>query len=399
MSRGRYFLKGIVLVVVTIMIIVGIINFVRIPLPWGMGILPAKDYDNFQDMEKLLEVKELVEKGYYKNIEKDELEEEAIRGMLRSLDDPYTVYMDKEEYDAFMIHTTGTYGGIGIVVGGGEDGYITIVAPIEDTPGERAGLRAGDKIVKVDNKEVYGDKLDQAVLMMKGPEGTEVTLTILREEREEPFDVNITREQIRLKTVKSQIVENNIGYMRLSAFDENTYKDFGKELHELTKSGIDGLIIDLRNNPGGLLDQVVKVADALMDKGLIVYTEDRQGNRQEEMSDARELGLPLVILVNGGSASASEILAGAVQDSGTGVLVGTKTFGKALVQTVRELEDGSAIKFTIAQYYTPEGRSIQGKGIQPDYVVEMPEDGVMGDFEQEKDPQMTKALEILKSQI
>jgi len=399
MSKSRNFLRGIILVVVTIMVIFGAINFVRIPLPGGMGLLPVKDYDNFQDMAKLFKVKELVEDGYYKEIDKDKLEEEAIRGMLKSLDDPYSVYMDKEEYDAFMVHTTGTYGGIGIVVGGGEDGYITIVAPIEDTPGERAGLKAGDKIIKVDDKEVYADKLDQAVIMMKGQKGTKVVLTILREGTGEPFDVSIIREQIRLKTVKSQLVENNIGYMRISAFDEKTYKDFNKELKDLTNLGMKALIIDLRNNPGGLLDQVVKVADALMGKGLIVYTEDRQGNREEELSDARELGLPLVILVNGGSASASEILAGAVQDSGTGVLVGTKTFGKALVQTVRELEDGSAVKYTVAQYYTPKGKSIQGKGIEPDYVLEMPEDGVIGDFDEGKDPQCLKAMEIITSQL
>ncbi len=399
MSRGRYFLRGIVLVIITVFVIVGVINFIRIPLPGGLGILPAKDYQNFEDMKKLMRIKELVERGYYKEVDKEDLEEEAIRGMLKALDDPYTVYMNKEEYASFMVHTTGTYGGIGIVVSEGEDGLITIVAPIEDTPGERAGLAAGDKIIKVDNKEVSGDQLDQAVIMMKGAEGTKVTLTILREGVEKPFDVTITREEIRLKTVKSQVVEGNIGYMRISAFDERTYADFNKALRSLSQSGIKGLVIDLRNNPGGLLDQVVKVADALMDKGLIVYTEDRQGKREEEMSDAKNLGLPLVILVNGGSASASEILSGAVQDSGTGVLVGTKTFGKALVQTVRELEDGSAVKYTIAQYYTPSGKSIQGKGIQPDYVVEMPKDGVMGDIEGGKDPQLLKAIEIIKSQI
>lgn len=398
MGRSKSILRSFILVIITVIVTVSVINFVSIPLPGGNVILSARDYQNLKEMRKLLGIKEFLEDYYYKEIDRDKLEEGAIRGMLQSLEDPYTVYMTREEYEDFMVHTTGTYGGIGIVVEKGEDGYITIVAPIEDTPGERAGLKAGDKIIKVDGKDVRGDQLEQAVSMMKGPEGTEVKLTILRKGME-PFQVSIIREQIRLKTVKAQMKEGNIGYIRISAFDEKTFKDFNSELKKLVKSGMKGLVIDVRNNPGGLLDQVVEIADLLMGKGLIVYTENRQGNREEKVSDAGKLGLPLVVLVNQGSASASEILAGAIQDSGTGVLVGTKTFGKALVQTVRELKDGSAIKITVAQYYTPKGRSIQGKGIQPDYIIEMPEDGVMGDYEGGKDPQLSKAMEIIRSQV
>lgn len=398
MGRSKSILRSFILVIITVIVTVSVINFVSIPLPGGNVILSARDYQNLKEMRKLLGIKEFLEDYYYKEIDRGKLEEGAIRGMLQSLEDPYTVYMTREEYEDFMVHTTGTYGGIGIVVEKGEDGYITIVAPIEDTPGERAGLKAGDKIIKVDGKDVRGDQLEQAVSMMKGPEGTEVKLTILRKGME-PFQVSIIREQIRLKTVKAQMIEGNIGYIRISAFDEKTFNDFNSELKKLVKSGMKGLVIDVRNNPGGLLDQVVEIADLLMGKGLIVYTEDRQGNREEKVSDAGKLGLPLVVLVNQGSASASEILAGAIQDSGTGVLVGTKTFGKALVQTVRELKDGSAIKITVAQYYTPKGRSIQGKGIQPDYIIEMPEDGVMGDYEGGKDPQLSKAMEIIRSQV
>ncbi len=392
-------LSTVAFLVAAVIITVCIINFVSIPLPGGSVILSAREYDNFRELEKLMHIKEFVETHYYLETDPAVMEEGAVRGMLEALGDPYTVYMDKNEYDSFMTHTTGIYEGVGLVVEGGEDGYIKVVAPIEDTPSDRAGIRTADRIIKVDGQEVYGDQLEQAVAMMKGPEGTEVVLTIMREGVPQPFDVKIVRQEIRLITVKAQVVEDNIGYIRISTFDEKTNEDFRKEIKELQRSGIEGLILDLRSNPGGLLDQVVRIADILMGKGIIVYTEDRQGNRKEETSGSDQMGLPLVVLVDGGSASASEILAGAVQDSGTGELVGTKTFGKALVQTIQGLNDGSAIKMTIAQYYTPNGRSIQGKGIQPDYVVELPEDAVMGEYKQGKDPQMAKAVELIKSRM
>lgn len=398
-SRLKKAIGAVALIVITVLITVSVINFISIPLPGGNVILSARDYKNLKEMNKLLGIKEFLKDYYYKDLDMDKLQEGAIRGMLESLEDPYTVFMNREEYDSFMTHTMGTYEGVGLVVERGEDGYITVVAPIEDTPSERAGIKSADKIIKVDHKDVSGDQLEQAVSMMKGPGGTKVILTIFREGVEKPFDVTITREEIRLKTIKSQVLEGDIGYIRISTFDDKTYDDFNSALKDLSKSGIRGLLIDLRSNPGGLLDVVVDIADVLMGKGLIVYTEDKQGNRKEEVSNAGEIDLPMAVLVDEGSASASEILAGALQDSETGVIVGTKTFGKALVQTVQELKDGTAIKVTIAQYYTPKGRSIQGEGIMPDYVVELPEDAVMGEYKQGKDPQMAKAVEIIKSKI
>ena len=382
---------------VAVIITLSVINFVSIPLPGGGVILSARDYNSLKELNKFIRVKTFLDSHYYRDTDPAALEEGAIRGMLEALEDPYTVYMDKDEYDSFMTHTTGTYEGIGLVVEGGEDGYIRVVAPIEDTPSARAGIRTADRIIRVDGQEVYADQLERAVAMMKGPEGTEVVLTIMREGLSDPFDVNIVREEIRLVTVKSEVIEDNIGYVRISAFDEKTDEDFRTQIKRLQGEGIQGLILDLRGNPGGLLDVVVRVADFIMGKGLIVYTEDRQGNRNEELSDDGELGLPLVVLVDGGSASASEILAGAIQDSETGILVGTRTFGKALVQTIQGLGDGSAIKMTIAQYYTPKGRSIQGSGIQPDYVVERPDDAVIGDYSEGKDTQLAEALELIKN--
>lgn len=373
-----------------------IVNFVSIPLPGGGVILSARDYSSLKQLNKLIGIRNFLETYYYQETDPKALEEGAIRGMLEALEDPYTVYMDRDEYDSFMTHTTGTYEGVGLVVTGGEDGYIQVVAPIEDTPSAEAGIKTADRIIKVDGKEVSGDQLEQAVAMMKGPEGTEVMLTIMREGLNEPFDVKVERKQIRLVTVKSEIIKDNIGYMRISTFDEKTNDDFRQQIKQLQSQGIQGLILDLRGNPGGLMDQVVKIADYIMGEGLIVYTEDREGNRTEEQSDPSKLDLPLAVLVDGGSASASEILAGAIQDSGAGVLVGTKTFGKALVQTVQGLGDGSAIKMTIAQYYTPKGRSIQGSGIQPDHVVELPADAIIGDYMEGKDTQLAKALELIR---
>ncbi len=397
MKRNIRSLMGTAAFLITaVMVTLFFISFISVPLPGGGVILSARDYQNLGDIRKFIGIKEFLKTHYYEEIDPKALEEGAIRGMLGALEDPYTVYMDREEYDSFMTHTTGIYEGVGLVVEGREDGYIQVVSPIEDTPSDRAGIKTADKIIKVDGEEVSADRLEQAVAMMKGPEGTEVVLTILREGLPEPFDVKIMRQEIRLVTVKSDILEGTIGYIRISTFDEKTGKDFNHGIEQLQEKNIKGLILDLRGNPGGLLDQVVKIADYVMGEGLIVYTEDRQGNRKEEVSDARKIDLPLAVLVDGGSASASEILAGAVQDSGTGVLVGTKTFGKALVQTIQDMEDGSAIKMTVAKYYTPKGRSIQGEGIEPDYVVELPQDAVMGEYKEGKDPQLAKAVELIK---
>jgi carboxyl-terminal processing protease len=395
----RSLLGMVAFLVTAVMITLFIMSFVSIPLPGGSVVLSARDYQAIKEIKKLINIREFLQAHYYQETDPKALEEGAIRGMLEALEDPYTVYLDKDEYDSFMTQTTGIYEGVGLVVTGGEDGYIRVVAPVEDTPSDRAGIKTADRIIKVDGEEVYADKLQQAVAMMRGPEGTEVVLTILRDSMPEPFDVKIMRQKIRLVSVKSDTLEGDIGYIRISAFDQKTYEDFKGQIKELQGQGIKSLILDLRGNPGGLMDQVVSIADFIMGEGLIVYTEDRQGNRAEERSNAGELGLPLVVLVDGGSASASEILAGAIQDSGTGVLVGTKTFGKALVQTVQGMGDGSARKVTVAQYYTPKGRSIQGEGILPDYVVELPEDAVVGEYKQGKDPQLAKAVELIKNEV
>ena len=365
-------------------------------LPFNVS---GKDGDTY---DKLQEVKAIIKKNYVEPVDDAKLMEGAVQGVAGAVGDPYTVYMEPKDYKDFMVQTQGSYAGIGVVVSADpKDNLITVVAPFEDTPGEKAGVLPGDKIVKVNGQDVWGDKLDQAVSMMKGPKNTQVTITIMREGESQMRDLSITRDIIVIKTVKHRMLAGNIGYIRITMFDEKTSKDFDIALDDLYKKNIKGLIIDVRDNPGGLLDQVVKIADRLVPKGTIVYTEDRNKDRKIEQSDAEQVKVPLAILVNGGSASASEILSGAVKDHGKGVLVGTKTFGKGLVQTIFPLKDQSAVKVTISKYYTPNGISIQGTGIQPDVPVELPEElkKTVSQIKEEEDTQLKKAIEVITEKI
>lgn len=356
--------------------------------------------DGVMQHQKVKEVESIIKKYYIEEVDEKKLVEGAVAGIAAAVGDPYTVYLNEKEFEDFKVQTEGSYAGIGVVVSvDPSDNLITVVAPFEDTPGEKAGILPGDKIIKVNGKEVYGENLEEAVSMMKGPKGTDVTITIMRDKQTEPKEITITRDIIVLQTIKHKIVADNIGYIRITMFDEKTDKDFESALNELLKQNIKGLIIDVRDNPGGLLSEVVKIADRLLPKGIIVYTEDRYKNRDTEYSDSNEIRLPIAVLVNGGSASASEILAGAIQDYGKGTLIGTKTFGKGLVQNLFPLADGkSAVKVTISKYYTPKGRCIQGEGIEPDIVVELPEELQMSisQIKEEDDIQLQKAIEILQ---
>ncbi len=362
----------------------------------GMDFIEKVKSQSF-DIAKINKVKALLDRYYYKGTDQEVLLEGAVDGMTEALGDPYTGYLNAKEYEALMTDTRGTYAGIGIVVTADkEDNLITVVSPIEDTPGEKAGILPGDKIIKVDGKDVKGSELDMAVSMMKGPEGTKVTLTIIRKDEKEPLEKEITRDKIVLITVKDKMLKNNIGYIRISSFDQKTYEDFLKAYNRLTKNGMKALIIDVRNNPGGLLTEVVDVADRLLPKGIIVYTEDKNKKRINWNSDSRQVQIPIAVLINEGSASASEILAGSVKDTKKGVLIGTKTFGKGVVQDVFELGDGSALKVTISEYFTPSGINIHGTGIKPDIEVELPEEHRTSlQVKEEDDTQLQKAIDYL----
>lgn len=397
-SKKTAFFWALVLIIVTAFSTFVAANTVAISL--GNKVVIAKDdYDTVKDMEKLLSLKEYI-KGYYVDgAEDNKLIEGAIKGMFESLGDPYSVYMTKDEFKNFNESTKGSYGGIGVIVTRSEDGYVTVVAPIEDTPGERAGLKTNDRIIKVDEKDVIGIDLEAAVTLMKGKKGTQVTLTIMRDEVKEPQEFKITREEIIIKTVKSNMMEKNIGYIRISMFDEDTGSEFREALTNLKAEKMRGLVIDLRQNPGGFIDQCVQVADELLDDGLIVYTEDKEKKRENYKSKNGKVDVPFVVLIDEGSASASEIVSGAVKDRKAGILIGTKSFGKGLVQSIEQLKDGSGMKLTTQKYYTPNGISINKIGIQPDIEVKPIEARTDQKPEDVKDVQLDRAVSELLNQI
>ena len=318
----------------------------------------------------------------------------AVKGLVNALGDPYSVYMDPKMYSELMLETKGSFGGVGIVLGV-KDKKLTVVAPIEGTPAEAAGILSGDQIVRIGELDTKDMALDEAVGKIRGPEGSKVTLTIQRNGKEAQ-EFPLTRATIVIKSVSGKMLDKEMGYIRVSMFSETTGKDFTRKLEELKDQGMTSLVLDLRNNPGGLIDQCVKVAELLVPKGPIVSVIGKDGDRETYQSSSTVAPLPLTVLVNGGSASASEIVAGAIQDRGVGKLVGVKTFGKGSVQRLMPLDKESAVKITIAEYHTPNDRSIHGKGIVPDIVIEIPKDF---DRESKQDPQLDKAIEVLKETL
>lgn len=330
--------------------------------------------------------------------------EGALKGMLNALGDPYTEYMTPKEFNSLLEQTKGSYEGIGVYVTPSDDNRIMVVAPIEDTPAEKAGLRTGDKIIKVNGTEYTADKMDDAIKIMKGMPNTSVTLTILRLDKDgkpESFDVEVMREKIRLVTVKSSMLENNIGYIRITTFDEQTAADFKAQYSALEKQGMQGLVIDLRYNPGGLIDTAVEITDMLIGEGFVTYTQTKSGEKEYYDSDKNKIAIPYVLLVNEGSASASEIMSGAVKDTKSGTLIGTKTFGKGIVQRIQRFgTDGSGVKMTISEYFTPNGVNIHGIGIEPDITLELnPDTKGYGNEYYSTDNQLQKAAELIKEKL
>lgn len=402
MTKRKMLVIFLIVLIFTNAVAFGLGSFTSIQL--GDKIMVSRsEYDVLKklqlDNEKLVTVRKTIDELYLREVDDEALREGQIKGMVAALNDPYSVYMSKSEYEEFNMETEGEYGGIGIIVTPGDDNLITVVSPIEDTPGERAGIKTGDKIIRVEGVDYFAETMDEAVSKMRGEPDTQVTITIFRSENgdSETFDVTITREIIKLVSVKSELLEGDIGYIRLTSFDVPTASDFLNHLSRLKMQGIKGIIIDVRNNPGGLMNVSTDIADELLGKATIVYTEDKNGNKEYIYSDNKLTDLPLVILVNGGSASASEILAGAVQDNGRGLLVGTTTFGKGVVQRLRDLPDGSGIKLTVSEYFTPADKNIHGIGIEPDFVVELNEEaeGIGIDY-LEQDNQLQKAIEELR---
>ncbi len=333
----------------------------------------------------------LSNKFYFDQADEEKSADSIYKAYLSSYDDKYTVYYTADEYKKLMESTSGKFYGVGALCSINESGGVMVLDAFEDGPAYKAGVRDGDVVIKVDDTDITGMDLSSAVALIKGDKGTQVNLTIVRDDKTYVF--SIIRDEIITKTVDYKMMENSIGYIQISQFDEVTTEQFKEALTDLNNQGLKGLIVDIRSNPGGLLNVVVDIVDEIIPKGLIVYTDDVNGNRKEyNGSSDNEITVPMAVLVDGNSASAAEIFAGAVQDYGKGKIIGTQTFGKGIVQTIQPLTDGSAIKYTIAQYYTPKGQVIQGNGVTPNMVVELPKDAT-------EDLQLDAALEYVKGEL
>ncbi|MGQ4807710.1 putative CtpA-like serine protease [Candidatus Entotheonellaceae bacterium PAL068K] len=369
----------------------------------------------YENLKVFTEVLSYVEANYVEKVDPEKLVHGAIRGMLRTLD-PHSSFMPPDVYREMQVETEGRFGGLGIEITIRNE-ILTVVAPIEGTPAYRAGIQAGDKIVKINDESTKDMTLIGAVKTLRGPEGTSVTIGILRKDFTEPRDFTITRAVIQIKSVRWTKLHDEIGYVKLRSFQKTTSEELNEALQDLEEQNIRGLVLDLRNNPGGLLEQAIAVSDEFIEGGkLIVYTKGRlagQNMKGFSKNDRVHLDCPMVILLNGGSASASEIVAGALQDLERATLIGTKSFGKGSVQTIIPMSNGSGLRLTTAKYYTPKGREINGRGITPDIVIEeakpQDEEGqtplqsrrrpILPGNDLSDDPQLYKAVEFLKMHI
>ena len=342
--------------------------------PYGDSRVSAIDRKTYKNLKTFSEILDMVEKNYVEAVDSDKLMQGAINGLMKSLD-PHSGFMTADMYKELEVETRGSFGGIGIEITILKD-VLTVVSPIEDTPAYNAGVKAGDQIIRIDGKSTKDITIMEAVKKLRGPKDTKVTITIFREGLAKPKDIELTRNIIPIRSIKSKVYDGHIGYIRISAFQERTADDVRKALQNIEqKAGpLKGIVIDMRNNPGGLLNQSVEVSDLFLKSGVIVSTRGRSKNMETKSTakdDGNEPTCPIVVIVNEGTASAAEIVSGALQDNGRAVILGTQTFGKGSVQMVIPLEDGAAVKLTTAKYYTPKGRSIQAEGITPDIEVSL----------------------------
>jgi carboxyl-terminal processing protease len=378
--------------VVFTLLILALFAGLLVPLLWSVFSPPASTgLDLVQEAWDTI-IDNYVDSG---DIDTGELSEGAIRGMIEALDDPYSAYYDAEHYRMVQSNLEGRFGGIGAEVTI-SDGKVTVIAPVKGAPAEQAGVLPGDIILKVDGKSVEGMTLDDAVIRMRGDPGTEVTVTVLHKGDEEPVDITMTREVIVVETVYPEMLDDGIAYVELTRFSTRTGEEFVSALAELLAGDPVGIVLDLRGNPGGALAAAVTVASQFLDGGIVLYSIDNSGARNDYPVESGGLApdMPLVVLVNEGSASASEVVAGALQGRERAVLVGNTTFGKGSIGLDFQLSDRSAIRLTIQRWYTPDGRLIEGEGIEPDEPIEMTQD----DVDAGRDPQLDRAVEYLKGQ-
>jgi len=383
-----------------LLVLVGLLTGLSLSI--GHGVFAERDAEAptslpVEELRTFSDVFGRIKNDYVEDVEDKVLLENAIRGMLSGLD-PHSAYLDQEQFKELQVGTSGEFGGLGIEVGM-EDGFVKVIAPIDDTPAQRAGVQAGDLIIRLDDTPVKGLSLNDAVKIMRGKPGTNLRLTIVREGVEQPLKIDIKRDVIKVKSVKQRILEDGFGYVRISQFQSKTAENLVDAVNELRKEAggsLKGLVLDLRNNPGGVLNGAVAVSDAFLKKGLIVYTEGRVNDSKLRFNATPDDILdnaPLVVLVNQGSASASEIVSGALQDHRRAIIVGNQTFGKGSVQTILPLSSGTAVKLTTARYFTPSGRSIQAEGIKPDIELDQVRvSAVEGSFEPIKEADLSGHL-------
>lgn len=388
MKNKKRFLQGALTGALVTLLVISLVS---------CGILGYKNVVSREEERKLSELDSLIESDYLGDVDEDALKEGLYKGYLEALGDPYSEYYDAEETAKFNENMSGEFSGIGVIMSQDQkSGLITMVQIYKDSPAMKAGLKERDILFKVDGKDVSGRKLDEVVSDIKGKKGTKVELTVLRGEEREKVTTTVVRDTIEVQTVEYEMMEDQIAYLAISEFDIVTYEQYKAALQDLEKQGMKGLVIDLRGNPGGSLDIVCEMLDLILPKGLLVYTEDKKGEKQEYTSDADyEYDVPMTVLINGSSASASEIFAGAVQDYERAEIVGTTSYGKGVVQSVYALKDGTCVKLTVAEYFTPKGRSINEKGITPDVEVEYE----YNEADPEADNQLDKAIEVLKQKM
>lgn len=401
-TTKKIVLTAVITAVVTAVISCNVTSFVKDNIAI---YLPSDDEDKAFS-NKVRAVEEILGKKYLYDYEKDDLREKAIKAYVEGLDEPYTHYYTKSEFSSYIDNIQDGYVGIGVIVGVNENNQIEVIAPFEGSPAFEAGIEPGDILKAVEGVEYSGDNLTEAVDSIKnGKEGTTVNITILRNGAEE-INLTVERRDISADSVKSEMLSDNIGYMRITGFnmasqngEHSTYSEFNDKFSELQNQGMQKLIIDLRDNPGGVLTEACNIADKLLPEGTITYTENKQGERKDYKSDAECVNIPVVVLINENSASASEVLTGALKDYGVATVVGTTSYGKGIVQDVYPFFDGSGISLTSSKYYTPNGVCIHEIGIEPDVKIEMPEeykDTYSSMIEHDKDVQLQKALEIIK---
>jgi carboxyl-terminal processing protease len=376
-----------------------ILLLVLVILPLTIGCATSKDDPQEESLSKGIqlvdEVWQAISEDYVdsRSLNADDLAKGAIRGMVEALNDPYTAYLDPEQYKEFTSDLEGEFSGIGISVSI-KDGFLTVIAPIAGSPAEQAGMRPDDRILEVDGESTLEITLQEAVLKIRGEKGAKVRLLVLHLNQDTPVEIEITRDDIRLKSVEWVMLPGNIAHIRITSFSDGTGAEFASALEDISSQNATGMVLDLRNNPGGLVDDAVSVVDEFVDERLVVYALDNKGKRTDWSAEDGGLAeaIPLVVLVNNHSASASEVVAGALQDYGRGTIIGVKTFGKGSMNYIRQLSNGGAIYLTFAHWYTPDGRQISGEGITPDIIVEMPSE----DTEDNRDLQLERATEYLQ---